>query len=161
MREVHSNKEMSPGPDSSCSICDKVLKKEEYLTHFKDYHSDVKLGCPKCPQTFSSTDRLRSHYKSSHQQMSLSGVKSNSESKPTDSDSDRHQEEVTSPKDITTCSICNQVFSKDEYLTHFKEYHSEVRLGCPKCPSNFSSPDLLREHFKKVHQSKRIDDIGN
>ena len=34
-REVHSTKEVSSGPASNCSICDKVLAKDEYLTHFK------------------------------------------------------------------------------------------------------------------------------
>ena len=26
-----------------------------------------------------------------------------------------------------------------------------MQLGCPKCPSTFSSSDLLRTHFKRIH----------
>ena len=41
-KEVHSTIEVSAEPASTCSICDKVLNKEEYLTHFKvrinDFH---------------------------------------------------------------------------------------------------------------------------
>ena len=87
--------------------------------------------------------------------MSSMGVKRNSESKPAHSGSDKHDKELQSTEDVTTCSICSRVFSKDEYLTHFKEFHSEVQLGCPKCPSTFNSPDFLRAHFKKDHQAKR------
>ena len=180
---------------------------------FQDYHSDVKLGCPKCPLTFSSITLLRSHYKSCHQ--NVLDVQSKSESidsseleestkiklnllnlladsnsrrkdegelkcdesdcgfrtkfrsnlvrhcrrlshfsayldrtayfaktpkrKPWglreggDGDNDGEEEreedaqievekEEHSAKDVygSTCSICNRVFNKDEYLTHFK-----------------------------------------
>ena len=74
--------------------------------------------------TFGSTDLLRSHYKSSHQQQS-SGVQSNPESANSSdaenpSNVDDHQEEVEPAKDDMTCSICSRVFNKDEYLAHFK-----------------------------------------
>ena len=147
--EEHSAKDVY---GSTCSICNRVFNKDEYLTHFKvrnidwhcqmlelrnmtsfqDYHSDVKLGCPKCPQTFSSTKLLRSHYKTYHH--NLSEAQRNSE--PVDSseiedttkmeatDSGKHQNAVQPSKgasaECTTCSICNRMFSKDDYLTHFK-----------------------------------------
>ena len=70
-------------------------------------------------------------------------------------DSDTCQKEVQYAEDASSaCSICNLVLSQEEYLTHFEEYHSEVQLGCPKCPSTFSSPDLLRNHYKQFHHNK-------
>ena len=152
LKEVHSS-----GSATTCSLCKKVLTKDEYLTHFKvrnidlhcqmlelqnvtsfqDYHSDVKLGCPKCPQTFSSTKLLRLHYKKYHHNLSEAQKKSepvgNSELEDTTqieaTDSDKHQNAVQPSKGVsdesTTCSICNRMFSKDDYLTHFKviRYH--------------------------------------
>lgn len=49
------------------------------------------------------------------------------------------------------CSICQVKLTKKDYLTHFKESHSDVRLGCPKCPQTYHSPELLNVHYRHLH----------
>ena len=49
------------------------------------------------------------------------------------------------------CSLCNRTLSRKDYLTHFKDAHAEVRLGCPKCPQTYHSPELLNLHYRHFH----------
>ena len=73
--ERHLDEVHREGPDGkNCSICDKQLNKREYLTHFKECHSDVRLGCPKCPQTYHSPELLNVHYKHFHLKKDNKGV---------------------------------------------------------------------------------------
>ena len=37
------------------------------------------------------------------------------------------------------------------YKLLFQEKHSDVRLGCPKCPQTYHSPELLNVHYKHFH----------
>ena len=47
--------------------------------------------------------------------------------------------------------MCSKLLSRRDYLTHFKEAHAEVRLGCPKCPQTYHSPELLNVHYRHFH----------
>ena len=49
------------------------------------------------------------------------------------------------------CVICRKTLSRRDYLSHFKESHADVRLGCPKCPQTYHSPELLNVHYKHFH----------
>ena len=49
------------------------------------------------------------------------------------------------------CSLCNRTLSRKDYLTHFKDAHTEVRLGCPKCPQTYHSPEMLNLHYRHFH----------
>lgn len=75
---------------------------------------------------------------------------------------EKHWEQVHSNRDhfaastgssvgTKTCSICEQRLTRKDYLTHFKEKHSDVRLGCPKCPQAYHSPEFLNEHYRHLH----------
>ena len=68
-------------------------------------------------------------------------------------DFDRHFEEVHAEDggDSKACSICGKHVSRRDYLDHFKSTHADVRLGCPKCPQTYHSPDLLNVHYKHFH----------
>ena len=110
-RDPLSEQEISSVSHSSttCTMCKKVVAKDEYLTHFKEYHSEVQLGCPRCSSTFSSPDLLSSHYKQFHKMES-------------------EKQKVSSASSISSssamkCSFCDKVVTKDEYLSHFKENH--------------------------------------
>ena len=70
-----SSSSFSSGNNKTCSICLKVLTKKDYLEHFKESHSDVRLGCPKCPQTYHSPELLNVHYKHFHFKKSSQGKK--------------------------------------------------------------------------------------
>ncbi len=49
------------------------------------------------------------------------------------------------------CSVCGRQVPKRDYLAHFKSTHADVRLGCPKCPQTYHSPELLNVHYKHFH----------
>ncbi len=49
------------------------------------------------------------------------------------------------------CTVCGKSIFKRDYLSHFKSEHADVRLGCPKCPQTYHSPELLNVHYKHFH----------
>ena len=50
------------------------------------------------------------------------------------------------------CAICHLPSrSKKEYLIHYKQRHSGYKLGCPKCPQTYHSPELLHAHYTHFH----------
>jgi hypothetical protein len=50
-----------------CAICGLPSRsKKDYLSHFKAVHAGIKLGCPKCSQTYHSPELLQVHYKHFH-----------------------------------------------------------------------------------------------
>ncbi|TRY78742.1 hypothetical protein TCAL_16698 [Tigriopus californicus] len=49
-----------------CTVCHKVMTKKGFARHFKDAHADIRLGCPKCSQTYHSPELLNVHYKHYH-----------------------------------------------------------------------------------------------
>ncbi len=53
------------------------------------------------------------------------------------------------------CSLCNKMLSRKDYLTHFKVAHTDVRLGCPKCPQTYHSPELLNVHYRHFHAQQQ------
>ena len=61
---------------------------------------------------------------------------------------------ISSNNNHRHCSICKKSLSRKEYLTHFKDKHSDVRLGCPKCPQTYHTPDLLNAHYQHFHMKE-------
>ena len=77
----------------------------------------MQLGCPKCSSTFSSTNLLKLHYKKFH--------KVEGGLQPPKKIFAGSRQNVSSAKSISlasamTCSFCDKVVTKDEYLAHFK-----------------------------------------
>ena len=53
---------------------------------------------------------------------------------------------------LKKCAICHLPSrSKKEYLIHYKQRHSGYKLGCPKCPQTYHSPELLHAHYTHFH----------
>lgn len=53
---------------------------------------------------------------------------------------------------LKKCAICHLPSrSKKEYLSHYKQRHSGYKLGCPKCPQTYHSPELLHAHYTHFH----------
>ena len=58
--------------------------------------------------------------------------------------------------------MCNRTLSRKDYLTHFAHAHTDVRLGCPKCPQTYHSPELLNVHYRHFHaqQPPQVNDTS-
>ena len=37
-------------------------------------------------------------------------------------------------------------------MIHYKSRHQGYKLGCPRCPQTYHSPELLHVHFKHFHE---------
>ena len=64
--EVHMNEQPAVDSNKVCPICQLELNKQEYVTHFKEEHPDVRLGCTKCDHTYHDPELLNAHYRLHH-----------------------------------------------------------------------------------------------
>ena len=63
-----------------------------------------------------------------------------------------HQVVIAHDPGLKKCAICHLPSrSKKEYLSHYKQRHSGYKLGCPKCPQTYHSPELLHAHYTHFH----------
>lgn len=93
------------------------------------------IQCNKCWETFLATE-FEDHFNSHHG----SGVGSSD------------QVVIAQDPGLKKCAICHLPSrSKKEYLSHYKQRHSGFKLGCPKCPQTYHSPELLHAHYTHFH----------
>lgn len=77
-----------------CSECEKTLKSRRNFLNHLALHQPTKMKCHKCPENFSSPNRLRYHLQSVHLNLAFA------------------------------CSLCSKAFRrKVEATSHFKKYH--------------------------------------
>ena len=92
------------------------------------------IQCNKCWETYLADD-FEDHYKEAHET------------------SDEGDVVIAQDPGFKECAICGLPSrSKKEYLIHFKTSHAGFKLGCPKCPQTYHSPELLHVHYKHFHQ---------
>jgi len=94
------------------------------------------IQCNKCWETFLATE-FEEHFNSHHE--SAGGSSSD-------------QVVIAQDPGLKKCAICHLPSrSKKEYLIHYKQRHSGYKLGCPKCPQTYHSPELLHAHYTHFH----------
>ena len=113
-----------------CTLCNKKLSRKDYLTHFKAAHTDVRLGCPKCPQTYHSPELLNVHYRHFHaQQQQQNGSDSKScETSPIQKEAEQK---------IDRCQICSILVA--DLKQHNADTH-HTRVHCGSSGSRSSQP---------------------
>lgn len=93
------------------------------------------IQCNKCWETFLATE-FEEHFNTHHG----SGAGSS------------EQVVIAHDPGLKKCAICHLPSrSKKEYLSHYKQRHSGYKLGCPKCPQTYHSPELLHAHYTHFH----------
>ena len=108
-------------------------QKQVVLSQSSSLEPGTLIQCNKCWETFLA-DEFEEHFKEAHE---------NSE-----------DGEIVIPQDpgFKECAICGLPSrNKKEYLVHFKSAHAGYKLGCPKCPQTYHSPELLHVHYKHFH----------
>ena len=108
-------------------------QKQVVLSQSSSLEPGTLIQCNKCWETFLA-DEFEDHFKEAHE----------------------HSEEgeIVIPQDpgFKECAICGLPSrNKKEYLVHFKSAHAGYKLGCPKCPQTYHSPELLHVHYKHFH----------
>jgi len=94
------------------------------------------IQCNKCWETFLATE-FEDHFNNQH-------------GSPSGSSCD--QVVIAHDPSLKRCAICHLPSrSKKEYLSHYKQRHSGYKLGCPKCPQTYHSPELLHAHYTHFH----------
>jgi len=126
----HQIKE-EPGK-SEQAITSADRKKAPCENRFHLHSQAIVVQCGKCSRQFDA-EEFEKHWEQVH------------------SDRDHFATSTGSSVGTKTCSICDKRLTRKDYLTHFKEKHSDVRLGCPKCPQAYHSPEFLNEHYRHLH----------
>ena len=112
-------------------------QKQLVLSQSSSLEPGTLIQCNKCWETFLA-DEFEDHFKEAHENNS----------------SVDHESEIVIPQDpgFKNCAICGLPSrNKKEYLVHFKSAHAGYKLGCPKCPQTYHSPELLHVHYKHFH----------
>ena len=174
--DFHSNS------SRNCTICDKMLSKDEYLKHFREYHSDIKLGCPKCPSTFTSSELLQKHYQNNHQnkverhtprpdtsKKEVDGEIHDGLDDINDNSWEEDQRNFEEGRDMVdplgacivvrpnqkTCEVCGKTFSKSNNLRQHMRVHEGLRpYHCSHCGKGFRQKQNLERH-ERVHEGLR------
>jgi len=93
------------------------------------------IQCNKCWDTFLATE-FEEHFNTHHGSAAGSS----------------DQVVIAHDPGLKKCAICHLPSrSKKEYLSHYKQRHSGYKLGCPKCPQTYHSPELLHAHYTHFH----------
>lgn len=113
-----------------CTICHKVMTKKGFGRHFKDAHADIRLGCPKCSQTYHSPELLNVHYRHYH---------------PTEVEdyehgqSDADRSVLKNVRLLMKCKSCD-ILVKDLYA-HMMAFHSAQTISASSKDLKFSTYD--------------------
>ncbi|KAE8741730.1 hypothetical protein FOCC_FOCC012725 [Frankliniella occidentalis] len=111
----------------ACTVCRKVLRKEDLLKHKAEIHKQIrgKLYCKACDAFFNLNRDLTSHLKSFHAQQ----------------------------QNLYECSICSASFiRKDLYKRHTQSHEPHSKnLCCTSCDYRTYRKDHLRQHFIVKH----------
>lgn len=131
-QEQQIKEEPQASPTSKLTITSPDKKKVPGENRQTLHSQRIVVQCGKCSRTFDA-EEFEKHWEQVH------------------SDGDNFEAASGSSGGTKTCSICDKRLTRRDYLTHFKEKHSDVRLGCPKCPQTYHSPEFLNEHYRHLH----------
>ena len=65
--------------------------------------------------------------------------------------------EPTSNKEIHRCISCDKTFNEEEqFQSHIKSFHKEIKLSCNVCLETFPSKENLKSHIMDIHIQKKL-----
>lgn len=145
MRTQHSNN----AEYVTCEICNKLLKQDYLLLHFKRVHSETRsVNCDICKKTFKSKDLLKTHTILVHIDCKVSCHLCDKKFK-NKYRLKTHIDEVHSQSQ-NLCSICGKSFKAID--THIKLVHGQhTVVKCDICGRSYNGFEKLKAHKKRMH----------
>ena len=146
-------------------VSEKEDKKVKVLSQsdISDLQPGTLIQCNKCWQTFLSGE-FEDHYNTWHKDDPVLNESEFDKQKAADYNLKAEQVVIVNDTGFKKCAICDLPSrSKKEYLLHYKAKHKGFKLGCPRCPQTYHSPELLQAHFKHLHDRETpvVQSVGN
>lgn len=135
----------------NCSICKRSFSQKQHLNdHLRIHSEDKPFSCDECGKSFKQKQALHSH-KQTHLGLSLNCSICNKSFKKR---SNLISHMVVHTK-VNKCRFCEKTFNcKPELFKHEENVHLGMeykKLTCSLCSLEFTSQELLNEHFSSSH----------
>merc|ERR1719295_557549 len=135
----------------TCEFCDKVVYKDYMEKHIRYTHGEKKWYCEKCPNVFTSRERLKVHFDAQHVHATceICGalVKGLYNMK-------RHKSVEHDPK--AKCDICGEMIPAYRLKFHKKSHMPDDQMPykCSFCSKGFIQRNKLNDH-ENMHRGEK------